>query len=78
MWRTLQHDDIKIYVTGISEDNPLTINQYVDNKWVRLHTYTTDGIYIVKNRNLYVGFGTYITTVQEMWLNGSQIYAAGD
>ena len=55
------YDDIKIYVTGISEDNPLTINQYVDNKWVRLHTYTTDGIYIVKNRNLYVGFGTYIT-----------------
>lgn len=55
------YDDIKIYVTGISEDNPLTINQYVDNKWVRLHTYTTDGIYIIKNRNLYVGFGTYIT-----------------
>lgn len=55
------YDDIKIYVTGISEDNPLTINQYVDNKWVRLHTYTTDGIYIVKNRNLYVGFGTYTT-----------------
>lgn len=55
------YDDIKIYVTGISEDNPLTINQYVDNKWVRLHTYTTDGIYIVKNRNLYVGLGTYIT-----------------
>lgn len=55
------YDDIKIYVTGISKDNPLTVNQYVDNKWVRLHTYTTDGIYIVKNRNLYVGFGTYIT-----------------
>lgn len=55
------YDDIKIYVTGISEDNPLTINQYVDNKWVRLHTYTTDGIYIVKNRNFWVGFGTYIT-----------------
>lgn len=55
------YDDIKIYVTGISEDNPLTINQYVDNKWVRLHTYTTDGIYIVENRNLYVGFGTYTT-----------------
>lgn len=36
------YDDIKIYVTGISEDNPLTINQYVDNKWVRLHTYITD------------------------------------
>nr|DAK73709.1 MAG TPA: hypothetical protein [Caudoviricetes sp.] len=55
------YDDIKIYVTGISKDNPLTVNQYVDNKWVRLHTYTTDGIYIIKNRNLYVGFGTYIT-----------------
>lgn len=55
------YDDIKIYVTGISEDNPLTINQYVDNKWVRLHTYTTDGVYIIKNRNLYVGFGTYMT-----------------
>lgn len=55
------YDDIKIYVTGISEDNPLTINQYVDNKWVRLHTYTTDGVYIIKNRKLYVGFGTYIT-----------------
>ena len=55
------YDDIKIYVTGISKDNPLTVNQYVDNKWVRLHTYTTDGIYIIKNRNLCVGFGTYIT-----------------
>lgn len=55
------YDDIKIYVTGISKDNPLTVNHYVDNKWVRLHTYTTDGIYIIKNRNLYVGFGTYIT-----------------
>lgn len=55
------YDDIKIYVTGISKDNPLTVNQYVDNKWVRLHTYTTDGVYIIKNRNLYVGFGTYIT-----------------
>lgn len=55
------YDDIKIYVTGISKDNPLTVNQYVDNKWVRLHTYTTDGIYIIKNRNLWVGFGTYIT-----------------
>lgn len=54
------YDDIKIYVTGISKDNPLTVNQYVDNKWVRLHTYTTDGIYIIKN-NLCVGFGTYIT-----------------
>lgn len=55
------YDDIKIYVTGISKDNPLTVNHYVDNKWVRLHTYTTDGVYIIKNRNLYVGFGTYIT-----------------
>ena len=55
------YDDIKIYVTGISKDNPLTVNQYVDNKWFRLHTYTTDGVYIIKNRNLCVGFGTYIT-----------------
>ena len=55
------YDDIKIYVTGISKDNPLTVNQYVDHKWFRLHTYTTDGVYIIKNRNLYVGFGTYIT-----------------
>ena len=55
------YDDIKIYVTGISKDNPLTVNQCVDHKWFRLHTYTTDGVYIIKNRNLWVGFGTYIT-----------------
>lgn len=57
----LPYEDIKIYVTGISENNPLTINQYVNNKWIRLHTYTTDGIYIIKNRKVAVGFGTYIT-----------------
>lgn len=57
----LPYEDIKIYVTGISENNPLTINQYVNNKWIRLHTYTTDGIYIIKNRQVAVGFGTYIT-----------------
>lgn len=84
------YDDIKIYVTGISEDNPLTINQYVDNKWVRLHTYTTDGIYIIKNRNLYVGFGTYITDncnititqlptsiLQDLSVNGNHAYLYG-
>lgn len=54
------YDDIKIYVTGVSKDNPLTINQFADG-WVTLDTYTTNGVYTVKNRGFWVGFGTYKT-----------------
>lgn len=54
------YDDIKIYVTGVSKDNPLTINQFADG-WVALDTYTTNGVYTVKNRGFCVGFGTYKT-----------------
>lgn len=54
------YDDIKIYVTGVSKDNPLTINQFA-NGWVVLDTYTTNGVYTVKNRGYWVGFGTYKT-----------------
>lgn len=54
------YDDIKIYVTGVSKDNPLTINQFADG-WVTFDTYTTNGVYTIKNRGFWVGFGTYKT-----------------
>lgn len=54
------YDDIKIYVTGVSKDNPLTIKGFADG-WVTLDTYTTNGVYTVKNRGFWVGFGTYKT-----------------